>query len=388
MIASLWPRLRVGLLLCSLVAAGAGCGDSRAEPGGARQQSGGGPGAGGRTVPVAAVIAQPAELNVVLRGTAHLQAREQVEILPKQGGVVARVLVEEGARAGAGQPLAVLDDEEWRLQAQQADARARAARDAYERGQALQSQGLLAEQELERLRSEAAVAAADRDLARLRVENAVIRSPIAGTVTHRFIERGQLVSPQQRAFTVADVSRLEARLGIPEREALQIRGGQAARIRFEGGEMVRGEVARVRPVVDPASGTVQVTVEVDPSAGIGLRAGQFVNIEIVTETLADRITLPRTAVLVDGPRPRVYIVQNGAAQEREVELGQSEGEQVEIRRGLDPGDTVVVVGQDALRPATTVRLVELDGRPVTDREEGRGNREEETAERTSGRGGS
>jgi membrane fusion protein, multidrug efflux system len=348
-----------------------GCGDSRAEPGGGPPGAGrGGPPGGadaGRSVPVAVRVAQPSELSVMLRATANLQARDQVEILPKQGGVLARLLVEEGARVAAGQALATLDDEEWRLQAQQAEARARASRDAADRAGALLQQGLLAEQEVVRLRSEADVAAADRDLARLRVANAVIRSPIAGTVTHRFVERGQLVNTSTRAFAVADVTRLEARLGVPERDAQRIRAGQAALIRVEGaGSAVRGRVARVRPVVDPGSGTVQVTVEVDPAADASLRAGQFVNVEIVTETLAERITLPRTAVLVDAARPRVYVVQEGRAVEREVVLGVSEGNQVEIREGVQPGDSIVVVGQDALRPGNPVRLVEVDGQRVAE----------------------
>jgi RND family efflux transporter MFP subunit len=369
-------RSSMFVALCATVVAAA-CGSSSPESGGQSGPPGArGGGEGGRAIPVAARVAQPVELEIVLRGSANLRAREQVEVLPKQTGVVARLLVEEGAAVRAGQPLAVLDDEEWRLQARQADARARAAQDAAERGVALHGQGLLADQELERLRSDAAVAAADRDLAALRVRNATITAPIGGVVTHRRIERGQLVNSQTAAFTVADVSRLEADVGVPEREAPRVRPGQQARVRVEGaGVNVNGRVARVRPVVDPGSGTVQVTVEVDPRQAGGLRAGQFVNIDIVTETLDERLALPRTAVLVDGAAPRVFVVQDGRAVEREVALGTSQGDRVEIQRGVTAGDTVVVVGQDNLRPGVPVRLMELDGVAVAERQ-GTGNREE------------
>jgi membrane fusion protein, multidrug efflux system len=363
--------------LAALVAACGG--DGQAETGG------GGPGGGeggGRAVPVAAQLARPTELEVVLRGSANLRAREQVEVLPKQAGVVARLLVEEGAAVRAGQALAVLDDEEWRLQARQTDARARASTDAAERGVALHRQGLLADQELERLRSEAAVSAADRELAQLRVRNATIVAPIGGVVTHRRIERGQLVNTQTNAFTVADVSRLEADVGIPEREAPRVRAGQVVRVRVEGaGVNVNGRVARVRPVVDPGSGTVQVTVEVDPRQAGGLRAGQFVNVDIITETLDERITLPRTAVLVDGAAPRVFLVQEGRAVEREVALGTSQGDRVEIQSGVATGDTVVVVGQENLRGGLPVRLMEVDGVAVAQPERGA-----RTDERANGAG--
>jgi membrane fusion protein, multidrug efflux system len=379
------PRFRLiyTAVLSLAVLTVAGCGGSGGEagdPARAGRGPGGDPGEGGRAIPVAARVAQPTELEVVLRGSANLRAREQVEVLPKQTGVIARIMVEEGAAVRAGQPLAVLDAEEWRLQAQQAEARARAARDQLERGRALASQGMLAEQEIERLRSEAAVAAADRDLAQLRVRNATIQAPMTGVVTHRWIERGQMVNTTTRAFAVADISRLEADVGVPERDAPRVRTGQTARIRVEGvGAVVQGRVARVRPVVDPGSGTVQVTVEVDPRQAGGLRAGQFVNIDIITETLDERIALPRTAVLVDGAAPRVFLVQDGRAVEREVALGTSQGDQVEIQSGVTPGDTVVVVGQDNLRAGLPVRLMEVDGVAVAQQERGARSEERETA---------
>jgi len=357
------PLVRGALAAISLLALAA-CGGSGDAEGG--RGPGGANGAEGRAIPVAARIAEPTELEVVLRGSANLRAREQVEVLPKQNGVIARVLVEEGARVTAGQALAVLDAEEWRLQARQTDARASAARDALERGRALASQGMLAEQEIERLRSEAAVAAADRDLAQLRVRNATITAPISGTVTHRWVERGQLVNTSTRSFAVADVTRLEADVGVPERDAARVSVGQVARVRVEGmGAVVEGRIARVRPVVDPESGTVQVTVEVNPQQAGGLRAGQFINVDIITETLDQRIALPRTSVLVDGAAPRVFIVEDGRAVEREVALGTSQGDRVEIRSGVATGDTVVVVGQDNLRAGLPVRLMEIDGVAVT-----------------------
>lgn len=350
-----------------LVACG---GDSQAEENG-RRGPGGGPlamgGGAERAIPVAVEQLGASDLQVLLRGSANLRARQQVDVLPKQGGVVARILVEEGAAVRQGQPLAVLDDAEWRLQARQSAARAQAARDALERGRALQERGLLADQEVERLRSDAEVAAADAALAELRVQNASIVAPMAGVVTHRQVEQGQMVGTNTVAFTVADLGRLEVDVGVPEREAGRVRVGQPARLRAEGsGPGVVARVARVRPVVDAASGTVQVTVEVDPQQAGGLRAGQFVNVDIVTETLEGRFAVPRTAVLVDGSSPRVYRVVNGFAEEVSVQVGGSHGERVEIRSGLERGDSVVIVGQDNLRPGAPVIVMEVNGVTVSD----------------------
>src|SRR5690606_25938718 len=162
---------------------------AEARAGGPGQGPGGG--FGGRATPVSARVVVPGDLEVTLRASTNLRARQQVDVVPKQAGNVVRVLVEEGARVTEGQALAQLDDAELRLQADQAEARAVAATEAAERARSLQAMSLVSEQEVERLVSEARVAEAELGLARLRVDNAQIRAPIAGTVTHRYVERGQ-----------------------------------------------------------------------------------------------------------------------------------------------------------------------------------------------------
>lgn len=370
-------RLRaflLGLAVAATVPFLQGCGSDGEEGNGqfARAAEGpggmaGGPaGSAGRSIPVSARIAVAGDLEVTLRGSTNLRARESVEVIPKQSGLVFRILVEEGDRVSEGQILAQLDDEEWRLQAQQAEARGSAAADAVTRARALAEMDLISTQEVENLVSDSAVVASDLELAQLRVQNAAVRSPISGVVTHRYIERGSQVGTADVAFEVADVDQLEAHVAVPEREAPRVRVGQAARLRLQEGQepTATGRVERIRPVVDPESGTVRVTVSVAARQDDRLRPGQFVNVDIVTETLEDRITLPRTAVLVDGAVPRVFLIEGGRAVEREVALGHSRGDRVEIASGIDPGDTVVVVGQDNLRPDAPVQMMELDGRPV------------------------
>lgn len=341
---------------------------------------------GDRAIPVSVRTARPGELRVTLRGSTNLRARESVEVIPRQGGLVDEILVQEGARVREGQVLARLDDEQWRLQARQAEAQATQAAEALVRARTLAQQDLMSTAEVESLVSDSAVARAQAELADLAVRNARITSPIAGVVTHRLIERGQEITAQGPAFAIADIDRLEARVAIPEREAPRIQVGQEARILVgETGEaLATGRVERVRPVVDPESGTVEVTVGIGPDQSGNLRAGQFVNVDIVTDLLSNRITLPRTAVLVDGATPRVFVVEDGRAVERQVALGYSRGTEVQIESGVEEGDSVVVVGQDNLRPNVPVRLMEVDGAPVTEAD---GSDETDEADEATGADG-
>ena len=320
-------------------------------------------GGSGAEVPVAAEVLEPRDLEVTLRGSTNLRAREEVQVLPKQQGVVAQIHVEEGDFVSEGDVLAVMDDEEWRYEMRRAEAQAEASRRQAERAEVLQGQGLMSDQEAEGMKADAEVAESDYELAQLRVRNARITAPVDGIVTHREIERGQLLSTSEPAFTVADDRTLEARVAVPERQAHRISEGQSVRVEAgaAANNPVTGQVARIRPVVDPESGTVQVTVQLDPDVAPEIRPGRFVNVDIVTEALEDRVAVPRTAVLADGPTPRVFVVRDGEAHEVEVELGFSQQNRVEVRSGLEAGDTLVTVGQNNLRPDSEVRIMELNG---------------------------
>lgn len=358
------PGLSGLLLAIALLPAWlSGCGQG-SEPGTGLQAAPGGSSAAERSIPVIGEIAGAGDLQLTIRGSTTLRARESVEVVPRQSGIVAALLVEEGDRVRAGQVLARLDDEEWRLQAQRTEARTLDVANRLARTRSLAAQQIVSTQEVDNLISDSTVAAADLELAELSVRNARITSPIDGIVTHRYLQRGQQVGGSQAVFEVADVDNLEARINIPERDATRVSVGQSARLlREEGGAaLATGVVDRIRPVVDATSGTVQVTVSVAASRDDArLNPGQFVNVDIVTDVLSDRVTLPRTAVLMDGARPRVYVIEGTRAVERIVTLGHAQASRVEVTSGVAVGDTVVVVGQDNLRPDAPIQLMEVTG---------------------------
>jgi hypothetical protein len=94
----------------------------------------------------------------------------------------------------------------------------------------------------------------------------------------------------------------------------------------------------------------------------------FARVAIVYERRPDALQIPRTALLdSDGP-PKVFVVQDGKAAERAVELGLSNGAMIEIVSGLKDGEQVVVVGQGAVKPGAAVRIVNTPARPAARRQ--------------------
>jgi membrane fusion protein (multidrug efflux system) len=124
-----------------------------------------------------------------------------------------------------------------------------------------------------------------------------------------------------------------------------------------------GKIALISPYVNPDTATFEVRIRVTDTDAL-LRPGMFARVAIVYERKPDALQIPRTALLDgDGP-PKVFVVQEGKAMERAVQLGLSNGAMIEVVSGLKDGEQVVVVGQGAVKPGAAVRIVNAPTRPA------------------------
>jgi membrane fusion protein (multidrug efflux system) len=116
-----------------------------------------------------------------------------------------------------------------------------------------------------------------------------------------------------------------------------------------------GTVERISPRIDPVTGTFRVTLSVDSRDG-ELRPGMFARVEVVYEQRADALLVPAAAILAEDAERAVFVVEDGVARRRPVDLGFANGEQVEVVHGLTPRDDVIVVGQTGVRDGTPVAI--------------------------------
>jgi RND family efflux transporter MFP subunit len=217
------------------------------------------------------------------------------EVAAKFQGRVGRVMADEGQRVRRGQPLFQLETEYLVLDVRRADAdlaRAKASAQEAERDFArkkdLIAKGSIAQAAYDRSQgayesAEAAVAGADTalDLARQRLADAVIRSPIDGVVDERKANVGEKLGDNSVAFVVVQTSPLKLRFRLPERYLGAARAGQRVRANVDPypGESFDGRVALVGGVVDPATRTVMVETEF-PNRDGRLSPGLFARVEI------------------------------------------------------------------------------------------------------------
>ena len=343
-----------------MLACGGG-GDAPADAGAGSRRNGA-PGGGGRpSLPTMAVAVEPASRGSIATyysATASLDPDKQADILARTSGVVERLLAEEGDRVVAGQVLLHLEDAEYRHRKTLAEADVDQHRLRFERAKALLEQGLTSTEAYETARRDLRSAEAALQLADLELSYTDVRAPFTGRVVRRFIDLGQNASSGTQLFTLADMSRLLARVHVPAKEFRRIRQDQPVHLMVTStGDQLTGRIELVSPMVDPDSGTIKVTVEVTEYPA-STRPGDFVEVSIVTDRHEDVLLVPRVAVVSERGQQAVYVASGDLAERRTVEVGFQDDEAAEVVSGLDDGEMVVVQGQRALRDGQPVRILD------------------------------
>ncbi|HEY7541771.1 MAG TPA: efflux RND transporter periplasmic adaptor subunit [Methylomirabilota bacterium] len=340
----------------------------------------------------------PAAERTVARtvaATGTLAADDQVVLGTKVAGRLAEITVDLGTRVRRGQMVGKLDQSDFKLRVDQAEAalqqarvrlgldptgqdervdpeqtaivrQARAmmddARLTRDRSVKLAQQELIARAQLdsaeaalqvsegryqdaiEEVRNRQAVIAQRRselDMARQQLTDTVILSPLDGVVSVKQASVGEYLAAGTPIATMVRVHPLRLRVPVPEREGVGVRVGHAVTLTIEGDPTVyRGRVVRLSPIVQEQNRTLMVEAEVPNERGF-LRPGAFARVEIMTEVSQPLVTVPASAIIVFAGVEKVLLVRHGKTTEVRVTTGRRLGEDVEIVEGLKRGDPVV-----------------------------------------------
>ncbi len=342
-----------------------------------------------RSMPAAAVAtatARRGDIASFYTATATLQAQKQAQIIARAAGVVSRVEAEEGDEVDEGQELLRIENDEYLYRLREAEANTAKLKARYDRLENMVKQHLVSVEEFETARSELASAQAQEDLARLNLSYTKVTAPFAGVVTERRIDLGQNVNPGDPLYTVADFHPLRAWIHVPAREFRRLSTGQPVTLVLDSnGIRLQGRITLISPVIDAASGTIKVTVEIDDFPP-DVRPGDFAQVRVETQRRQGRILVPRAAVISEKGEDVVVLDVDGHAEMRRVETGFSNEDSIEILDGVEEGEQVVVKGQGKLREGQPLIVVEIDGRPVDRGEDASSGRPADGPPAAGGRG--
>jgi membrane fusion protein (multidrug efflux system) len=354
--------LFVPVLLFSLAACGQeSSGAAPAGGGGGGGRPGGGPGGGAAQVtPVEIALVERVTMANTSLVTGLLEPIRTVSVNAQLGGALLDVNVEEGSRVRAGQLLAEIDSRELAAQVRAAEAALTFAQSTATRSADLFRQQIVTAAENERDQSALASAQATLTQLNTRLGFAQIKSPISGVVTARFVQGGDIVSPNTRLFTVSDLSTLVVRLPVSELEVSQLRTGAAVNLRVDalGGAQFPGRIRRIFPAADSVSRLVPVEVAVTGASTAQLRPGYTVRALLRLDAREDALVVPTRAVLGATGARSVFVIRDGLAERRPVRVGSDVDGQLEVFSGLAVGDTVIVAGNSLVRDGGKVRIVD------------------------------
>lgn len=350
-----------------------------------------------RAKEVEVVTPAPREVVRTLVVTGRVRAPIRSDVGSGVAGVVEEVAVREGDSVAVGDVLLRLDDREVRALAAQAQARLaevegvvkdeirraegelEQARRDEERVRSVRLAGGLTEQRLEQAEQRTADAesrlAAARggagdtgsaarvtearaalEAARTRLARHTITAPYAGTVLTRLVEPGDAVQPGRGLLTLAATGPTELVAFPAEENVARISVGAEARVSADAypDDVFGATVSLVAPSIDDAQGTVEVRLSLDQAVPY-LLPGMTVSVNLEVERREAGITIPVTAVRgLATDEPWVAVVRGGRVERRDVELGVRGDAFVEVARGLEPGEDVILAA-DEVEPGDRVR---------------------------------
>jgi membrane fusion protein, multidrug efflux system len=197
---------------------------------------------------------------------------------------------------------------------------------------------------LEEIRNRQGVLAQRRSelaLAKQQLQDTVVYSPLDGVVQEKKTSNGEYLAAGAPVVSVVRIDPLRLRVDVPERESHSIRMGQSVRVSMEGDpESYLGYIKRLSPTISEQNRVL--SVEADVRNNGRLRPGAFVKAEIVTNQTETAITVPPNALVTFAGIEKVIVVENGKTQEKTVTTGRRGTDWIEIKSGVNAGDVVVV----------------------------------------------
>lgn len=306
-----------------------------------------------RMGPLTVAVTRPERGDAVdaIYATGSVEPTVMLPIAPRVGGRLAQRLVDEGAQVRKGQVLARLDDADLTSTVEEQNARVDYARSQHARISALAARGFISAGEGERARTDLAAAEASLRRAQAQRDYMALTSPADGVIIRRDGEVGQYVAPGQQVFVLACCAPLRVSADIDEEDINRVHVGQAVLLKADAiaGQVFDGVVSEVTPKGDPVARSYRVRIGL-PAPG-ALQIGMTVDGNLIVARHEKALLLPATAVHDE----TVWLIEHGQLQQRKVSTGIRTSRQVEIIKGLEGSEQVVLHPDASLQPGRAAR---------------------------------
>jgi RND family efflux transporter MFP subunit len=338
-----------------------------------------------RTVTVDVIEARTGSVREELLLTGSLKSKEMVDVTAKATGRVEKLYFQVGDPVDVGALVAELEDDELQQQVNRAEATIEVSRASLsqreaerdnanaelKRSEMLLKEELIAPQDYEATRTSFAVFNAQVALARAQMEQAEaelrelrirlaqtkVYSPMAGIVATRNVDEGALVSPSTPILRIVKLSTMVTQANVPERSLGRLRVGNEATVQVDAipGREFRGRIARIAPVLDAATRTAYVEIDI-PNPDAVLKAEMFARVRLDLGTTREATLIPREGLVYRGTQPGVYVIEGDRPTFRAIETGLTVEGDVEVLANLEPGARIAGRGASMIQEGDRVVL--------------------------------
>lgn len=282
-----------------------------------------------------------------------------VTVAAEVPGRIERIGPREGSTIQAGELLIQLNTDLILPQVEMAQAQHERNRIQYERMKALVQTDATSRSDLDDATNSLAGSEARLKEVRANLERTRIVAPISGVLNDLPVEEGEYVQPGTPVAEIVEIDVVKVVVEVPERDIPFFSVGRPAEalVTVRGREQsVTGAITFISEVADPQTRSTRMEITVDNRQGL-LRSGQIVQARLTRRILKEVVLIPLLAVIPMENGRAVYVVENGQAQRRQVEIGVIKGDRVQITAGLTPGDQLIVAGHRFVAPGQTVNVV-------------------------------
>lgn len=306
------------------------------------------------TLKVSVERAAPRELVERLATTGSIRANERVELVSEISGKIAQIFFTEGSRVAAGQVLLKIDDQALQAEHERISFRVALAERQEARQRELLEQGVISQDGYDLALNQLNVLRSELRVNEAQLLKTEIRAPFAGVVGLRYVSPGSYLSPATRIATLQDLSSVKLDFSVPEKYSGRMRRGSEVAFTVKGSEQdFRGQIYAIEPSVDPDTRSLLLRARCPNPEGI-LVPGAFADVRLVVQRVEDALTVPAMAIIPELGGKKVFVLEDGTAQPRQVTTGIRTDDRVEVVTGLEPGEQVITSAIQQLRPGLEV----------------------------------
>ena len=288
----------------------------------------------------------------------YLLPNKRVLMRSEIDGVIEKIDFDEGDEITKGKRLVDISTKEHRLKLKIAITNSNLADINIKRDEKLAAQNLISNAQLDQTRTRAESASLNKELAEISLNKSLISSPLKGTIKTRHIKVGEFVRKGDKLVEILDIDRILVKVNIPEQEILSIQVGQNVEVALYIMEKKTflGRVKNIGLEADSSNRTFPVEILVDNKER-QLRAGMLARATFTKNVDQDQIVIPRHTVLERDQGRVVYVFEDGKAFRRDITIGLSQLDQVQVVQGLNKGELIVVEGHTKLTDGEEVNVV-------------------------------